>query len=127
MFCLLHSNTLFVSSLDGIYDCVNRVAISFLLLVLINRLLRLLRLSRLNLLFSGLIHLGLFLNDRLRDDFFDLRNRLNLQDLLDDLRLGNDRLGRNRLWLLVHDDTAVGNEPLSAPISAVTGAKSVHL
>ena len=125
MGCLLSSNALFVSSRDGFNNRVNFVAIFFLLLVLISRLLRL---SRLNLLLGSLLYLGLFfLDDRLWDDLFDLRNwRLNLLDLLlDGLRLSNDdRLG---LWLLVHDDTAVGNEPLSAPILAVTGAKSVHL
>ena len=127
MGCLLISNTLFVSSRDGFNNRVNFVAIFFLLLVLISRLLRL---SWLNLLLGSLLHLGLFfLDDRLWDDLFDLRNwRLDLLDLLlDGLRLSNDnRLGLG-LWLLVHDDTAVGNEPLSAPISAVTGAKSVHL
>ena len=121
MVCLLSSNALFVSSRDGFNNRVNRVAIFFLLLVLISRLLRL---SRLNLLLGSLLYLGLFfLDDWLRNDLFDLRNWLNL--LLDGLRLSNDnRLG---LWLLVHDDTAVGNEPLSAPVIAVTGAKSVHL
>lgn len=121
---LLSSNALFVSSRDGFNNRVNTVAIFFLLLVLISRLLRL---NRLNLLLGSLLYLGLFfLENRLRDDLFDLRNWLNLLDLLlDGLRLSNDnRLG---LWLLVHDDTAVGNEPLSAPIFAVTGAKSVHL
>ena len=120
MVCLLSSNALFVSSRDGFNNRVNRVAIFFLLLVLISRLLRL---SRLNLLLGSLLYLGLFfLDDRLRNDLFDLRNWLNL---LDGLRLSNDnRLG---LWLLVHDDTAVGNEPLSAPVIAVSGAKSVHL